>query len=154
MFAALPLRHMVAFSLLFGCAPFEQQAHAQNFIGYTGKRWGSDYGVLQGECNVRQVLFTHKKESLPLDIARLELDEATHPLDSLCFGLTLELVPAGQFVRWVNPHTGAGFYFSAGSKSEACRTYLGVIAIHGQKTKFRGEACSTTPGVWRTPPPS
>ncbi|MCQ8897179.1 hypothetical protein NQT62_12115 [Limnobacter humi] len=138
-------------------------AAARNFIGYTGKGWVSDYGVLKGECNVPALIGPNKKP-LPAQMAMVDVDAAfdavlpngkndtARQLDAQCFGHTLELVPTGQAVRWVNPLSGNGVYLSPGAKSDTCRTYLGVLASSGQKSKFRGEACSTAPGVWKIQP--
>lgn len=164
MFFALSRSHVLALSLLIGFAPVVGTVHAKNFIGYTGKRWVSDYGVLHGECNVKELSKTLKKGSSVSETAQLEIDqtaiallagtrsESANQLDSACFGHTLELVPSGQAVRWLNTSSGVGVYLSPGAKSDTCRTYLGVVAVSGQKTKFRGEACSPSPGVWRLQP--
>ncbi|HEY1058954.1 MAG TPA: hypothetical protein VGE55_09520 [Limnobacter sp.] len=152
-------------SLLLGLALASATgiALARNFIGYTGKGWVSDYGVLKGECTV-QALIGPNKKPLPAQMAVVEQDPAfdtllpsgkndvARQLDAQCFGHTLELVPTGQAVRWVNPLTGNGVYLSPGAKSDTCRSYLGVLASSGQKSKFRGEACSPSPGVWKIQP--
>lgn len=158
MFNKLSFHH---FAILLFCVglPLTSLAVQPRFIGYTGKSWAADYGVLTGECNTKEAQKTSGSTAV------LELDEASlaaMPLalstlnlsatDAFCFGHTLELVPAGQFVRWISPSTGAGIYVSPHAKSETCRTYIGVVAQNGQKTKFRGEACTSTPGIWKTQP--
>ena len=165
MFSALSRGRLSVFSLLLGLTMLSGEVQAKNFVGYTGKRWNSDFGVLRGECNVKDLARLYKKGTAFTDTALLELDAAAQALltsstrnevadliDTACFGQTLELVPSGQAVRWLNSASGVGVYLSPGAKSDSCRTYLGVLAVSGQKTKFRGEACSPTPGVWRIQP--
>jgi hypothetical protein len=154
----LLLRQISALLLCAGVS-IASQAAPPRFIGYTGKPWATDYGVLSGECNTKEApRQTGAMAMLELDEASLaNLPPALNTLnlgttDALCFGHTLELVPAGQFVRWISPSSGAGIYVAPYAKSDSCRTYLGVVAQNGQKTKFRGEACTKAPGVWKTQP--
>lgn len=140
--------------------PF-QAAHAKNFIGYTGKGWNNDFGVLRGQCEARLVQSEALKGTLTEQMAYVESNDAfkviftetqlvdAFAVDSHCFGHTLELVPSGQAVRWLNPVNGVGVYLSPGAKSDTCRTYLGVTIVNGEKTKFRGEACSPSKGAWQ-----
>lgn len=136
-------------------------AHAKNFIGYTGKGWNSDFGVLRGQCDAKLVQSEALKGTLTEQMAYVESTDAfkiifpetqlvdAFAVDSHCFGHTMELVPSGQAVRWLNPVNGVGVYLSPGAKSDTCRTYLGVTIVNGEKTKFRGEVCSPSKGAWQ-----
>jgi hypothetical protein len=160
MFNKLSLRHFTALLLCAGVS-VASQAAPPRFIGYTGKPWVNDYGVLSGECNTKE---TQKQTGTMAvleadEVVQMNLPPAINSLtlsttDALCFGHTLELVPAGQFVRWISPNSGVGIYVAPYAKSESCRTYLGVVVQNGQKTKFRGEACTKMQGVWKVQPPS
>ncbi|WP_370263446.1 RT0821/Lpp0805 family surface protein [Limnobacter sp.] len=149
-------------ALGIGAASLAMPAHARPFIGYTGKTWADDHGVLRGQCNASNPVDASSVQPGLQNMATVELtpaflaifegkaDSATsHALDALCFGHTLELVPSGQAVRWRNPASGAGVYLAPGAKTDTCRTYLGVIVSNGEKNKFRGEACSEQAGQWR-----
>jgi hypothetical protein len=136
-------------------------ANAKNFIGYTGKGWNGDFGVLRGQCDAKLVQSEALKGTLTEQMAYVESGDAfksifaetqlvdAFAVDSHCFGHTMELVPSGQAVRWLNPVNGVGVYLSPGAKSDTCRTFLGVTITKGEKTKFRGEACSPNEGVWQ-----
>lgn len=142
-------------------AAFASVAHAKNFIGYTGKGWAEDYGVLRGQCDAKRVQAESLRSGLGGQMAYVETSEAFKAIfpqtelvdaaavDSFCFGHTMELVPSGQAVRWLNPVNGTGVYLSPGAKSETCRSYLGVTLINGEKRKFRGEVCSQEKGSWQ-----
>lgn len=138
-------------------------ALARSYVGYTGKPWVNDYGVLFGECKAAQIAQLLKAGAFD-QMALVDNDvnwqallpsgttEPARRIDSHCFAHTLELVPSGQAVRWLNPVSGNGLYIYPGPKSDTCRSYLGVLAVNGQKNKFRGEACVISPGVWRIQP--
>lgn len=138
-----------------------QEANAKNFIGYTGKGWNNDFGVLRGQCDAKlvqagalqgtlteQMAYVETTETFQAIFPQTELVDA-FAVDSHCFGHTMELVPSGQAVRWLNPVNGVGVYLSPGAKSDTCRTYLGVTILNGEKKKFRGEVCSPAKGSWQ-----
>jgi len=147
--------------LAFSTALPSHSANAKNFIGYTGKGWNSDFGVLRGQCDAKVVQGEALKGALLEQMALVQAGPAFQSIfphstlvdalavDSHCFGHTLELVPSGQAVRWLNPVNGVGVYLSPGAKSDTCRTFLGVTIVNGEKRKFRGEACSPTKGAWQ-----
>ncbi|HEX4879290.1 MAG TPA: hypothetical protein VFV39_05535 [Limnobacter sp.] len=141
---------------------FWNTAQAKTFIGYTGKSWSHDYGVLRGQCDAQSMHASSQTGSLTNATARVEITPAfqgifqstgdttaASQIDAHCFGHTLELVPSGQAVRWRNPASGMGVYLSPGAKTDTCRSYLGVTFSNGEKKKFRGEACSEQAGQWR-----
>ncbi len=141
-----------------------QSANARNFIGYTGKGWNSDFGVLRGQCDAKGVQGEALKGTLVEQMALVQSGPAFQSIfpqstlvdalavDSHCFGHTMELVPSGQAVRWLNPVNGVGVYLSPGAKSDTCRTFLGVTIVNGEKKKFRGEVCSPSKGSWQIQP--
>ena len=59
-------------------------------------------------------------------------------VDSHCFGHTMELVPSGQAVRWLNPVNGVGVYLSPGAKSDTCRYSLRVTCMPNRCTASKG----------------
>ncbi|HEX4918679.1 MAG TPA: hypothetical protein VFV43_12335 [Limnobacter sp.] len=137
-------------------------AHGKTFIGYTGKTWSNDYGVLRGQCDAQAVHAETLASGMVTGMAKVEItptfqalfaapsdSSLANQIDSYCFGHTLELVPSGQAVRWRNPANGIGVYLSPGAKTDTCRSYLGVIFNNGEKRKFRGEACAQQAGQWR-----
>ncbi len=51
-------------------------AHAKNFIGYTGKGWNSDFGVLRGQCDAKLVQSEALKGTLTEQMAYVESTDA------------------------------------------------------------------------------
>ena len=154
------LKNVLCLFALLSALPF-QVAYAKTFIGYTGKGWNEDFGVLRGKCQAKQVQEEALKGSLTMQMAYVEVTSSFSGIfpqnefvdalavDSHCFGHTLELVPSGQSVRWLNPVSGVGVYLSPGPKSDNCRSFLGVTIVEGEKKKFRGEVCSSIKGLWQ-----
>jgi hypothetical protein len=158
--ATARFKTVICLLALLTALPFHV-ANAKNFIGYTGKSWNSDFGVLRGQCDAKLVQSEALKGTLTEQMAYVESNDTfktiftesqlvdAFAVDSHCFGHTMELVPSGQAVRWLNPVNGVGVYLSPGAKSDTCRTYLGVTIVKGEKTKFRGEVCSPSKGAWQ-----
>lgn len=127
--------------------------HATNFVGYTGQQWGSDYGVLRGECDAMEISQLTANET-PVSMATMRVNESFFQLfsgaqtsnaqktDSHCLAHALELLPAGRTVHWKNPETGSDTYFTFSNKSDACRIFSGVTINGTKKTRLKGQACS------------
>ena len=132
-----------------------------NFVGYTGKNWDNDFGVLSGECNVQAILALAQNPGTENAVAKIMVETTyrnifpntaealEQTIDSNCFGHTLELVPTGKSVHWKNPETGFDVYITPGGKSDTCRTYTGITIMNGKKNRIKGEACSIRKGVWQ-----
>lgn len=150
-------------SVLFAASPLQANP-ARTFIGYTGKGWASDFGVLKGQCDAKLVQAEALKGQITGQMAHVEGQDSfrklfpanqmvdAYAVDSHCFGHTMELVPSGQAVRWLNPVTGVGVYLSPGARSDSCRSFLGMTIVNGEKKKFRGDVCSPSKGVWQLQP--
>lgn len=132
-----------------------------DYVGYTGRQWTNDFGVLHGNCDASDLASSIGTKG-STDQAAVILIEAifrqTFPeaansvdltLDSYCFGHTLELVPSGQSVYWKNQATGTDIYLTPGKESDNCRTYNGIKVTQGKKVRFSGTACSSRQGQWK-----
>ena len=151
-----------------------RQKHDPYYIGFTGKHWEHDYGILSGHCN-REAVATilggviggvigskvgdDDNRSVAIIIGAAagalignkigrELDDA----DRSCFGHALEVGKPGQMVTWANEETGVQYEMVPGANSDeygdTCREYT-LRAITGDRNSFRqGTACETEPGVW------
>jgi surface antigen len=144
------------------------------YVGYTGKYWDRDYGILDGRCNRKAVATVlggviggaigsrvgdddNRAVAILVGAAAgalignkigRELDAA----DRSCIGHALEVGKPGQVVTWVNEETGVEYQMALGSsrdqKDDTCRRYM-LLGIAGNKKSFRqGTACQTDPGVW------
>lgn len=144
------------------------------YVGYTGRHWERDYGILEGRCN-REAVATvlggviggaigskvadRDSRTVAIIVGAAtgalignkigrELDEA----DRSCIGHALEVGKPGQVVTWVNQETGVEYQMALGTsgdnRDDSCRRYM-LLGIAGSKKSFRqGTACQTAPGVW------
>lgn len=155
-------KHYSFMSLLMLTATFAGHAQAATYVGYTGKQWANDYGVVTGACQADQLAKASDAltSSDPLTatlkitpaLSKFLNEKVATPaealVDTACFGHALELVPAGQRIHWVNPVSGTTVHLILGNTSDTCRMFSGVtITSHAKKT-FRGLACSHEHGVW------
>jgi len=145
-----------------------------NYVGYTGRTWERDYGVLEGTCNrkdigtalgavvggaigsqvgdgstrtVAIIVGSVVGGAIGREIGR-DLDEG----DRACVGHALELAPAGQHVRWINEATGVTYVMSpqgAPSQGNACRAYTIKVSRAGKSKSSDGKACRAQDGSWK-----
>lgn len=184
---ALRVRSLFAFliGIAFSVAAFaEPPSHApahgwrakhdSYYIGYRGKHWHHDYGILSGHCN-REAVATvlggviggtigsevgdddNRAVAIIIGAAAgalignrigQNLDES----DRSCFGHALEIAKPGQVVTWENSETGIEYEMALGDgvykHGDSCREYM-LLGIAGTTKSFRkGVACQTEPGVW------
>lgn len=138
-------------------------------VGYTGRKWRDDYGVVDGSCNraavgaalggalgglvgstvddadsrsVAIVLGTTMGALIGAKIGR-DLDEA----DRACIGHALELGESGRPVRWVSD--GVAYTLTPGEASgKVCRSYLLRGEAGGRSEVAEGAACRRNDGAW------
>ena len=144
------------------------------YVGYTGKQWEQDYGIIEGRCNreaigtvvgaaiggtigsqvgdgsgrtVAIVVGTVLGAMIGREIGR-DMDEG----DRACMGHTLELARDGQAVRWVNSRTGVTYVLTPAApkrKGDACRNYQLQITLGGKTRTQDGRACRKGEGDWQ-----
>lgn len=145
------------------------------YVGYTGRHWDNDYGILSGRCNrekvatvvggiIGGVVGSRVGDDDNRVIATIigaaagalignkigsRLDDA----DRSCFGHALEVGRPGQVVTWENEQTGVKYQMALGSKDaggrNACRDFT-LLGISGKKKSYRrGTACQDNPGTWK-----
>lgn len=149
--------------------------HDPYYVGYSGKHWDRDFGILSGRCN-REAVATvlggavggligsrigdDENRTVAIIIGAAtgaligkkigrELDKA----DRGCFGHTLEVGKPGQRVTWVNEEARVRYEMSPGATNDeygdSCRDYT-LRAFHDDGvTSRRGVACQAEPGAWR-----
>lgn len=151
-----------------------RKKHDPYYVGYTGKNWDHDYGILGGHCNRKAVatvlggviggaIGSRVGDDDNRTVAILvgaaagalignkigrELDEA----DRSCIGHALEVGKPGQVVTWVNEDTGVQYQMALATsrheQDDTCRKYM-LLGIAGNRKSFRqGTACQIEPGVW------
>ena len=145
-----------------------------NYVGYTGKKWEKDYGVINGRCNTKAVGAVvggviggaigsrAGKEDRPIAIilgtvigaavgARIgtEIDNA----DRGCIGHALELAGEKKTVVWKNAATGVSYRLTPtrnlGDQKNPCREFTTEVSAPGKKKEsVKGIACRTANGDW------
>jgi surface antigen len=150
-----------------------RKQHDPLYLGYSGKKWGNDFGVYAGRCN-REALGAAlggmagaavgsqigegggRAAAIILGsvlgaVLGAELGRQMDEEDRACFGHTLELGKRGQTVSWRTPYgvtyavTPLDEFVRDGRK---CRHYETVITRDGRKEKVRGKACAVGEGRW------
>jgi surface antigen len=146
-----------------------------NYVGYTGRKWEKDYGVIGGRCNreavgavlggvvggaigsrvgegdnraVAIVVGSVLGAVIGAKIGR-DLDEA----DRGCVGHALELTADGKPVTWVNAKTGVSYAVTPtrGFKQngQSCREFTTAVTAQGRKETATDRACRAADGTWR-----
>jgi surface antigen len=139
-----------------------------NYVGYTGKKWDNDYGVLDGTCDsakVGAVLGGAVGGAIGSQVAK---DSPNRPVavvvgavlgtvigskigaeidagDRGCMGHALELAGEQKSVKWTNAQTGVAFVLTPtrnfGDLKNPCRefTALAAGAAPGQESHGKGK---------------
>lgn len=145
------------------------------YVGYSGKHWEHDYGVLSGSCNREEIATvlggvvgavvgsrtsTDENRTVATIVGAVagafignwigrKLDDA----DRACVGHALEVGRTGQRVVWSNEETGLRYELVPGVDRDrngaACREFTLSAIARGEKTSETGIACQSQPGSWQ-----
>jgi surface antigen len=145
-----------------------------NYIGYTGKKWEKDYGVIDGHCDATAVgtvvggvvggavgSRTTDKELRPVAIlvgavigaaigAKIgrQIDQA----DRACMGHALELAGENRTVAWKNNATGVAYQLTPtrniADRKNPCREFKTTMTLGERKDSVDGVACRRGAGDW------
>lgn len=145
-----------------------------NYVGYTGKRWEKDYGVIEGRCNTAEVgavlggvtgavIGSRVSEREDRAVAIMlggvigaligakigqEIDNA----DRACMGHALELAGTRKTVVWTNRASGVHYRLTPTRNfkrgRQACREFTTVMSSGAKKDSVKGVACRSGSGEW------
>ena len=152
-----------------------RKKHDPLYLGYTGKKWERDYGVLSGNCNreavgavlggvaggaigsqvgkgggrqVATVVGAVLGAIVGANIGR-DMDEK----DRACVGHALELSGVERGVVWTNADNGVAYHViplgGYADKGRSCREFVTRVSGHGRNETVRHKACSAGDGVWQ-----
>ena len=151
-----------------------RKKHDPAYIGYTGREWQRDYGIVEGHCNrddigtvvgavVGGAIGSQVGEGNERTVAIIvgsvlgavvgrqigrDLDER----DRACVGHSLELVKVGQKVRWVNDQTRVNYVLTplavAKTDPRDCRRFTLQATFEGKSRTSESRACRTGDGTW------
>lgn len=145
-----------------------------NYVGYTGKRWERDYGVLEGRCNTAAVgavlggvtgavigARTSNPQDRPIAIVLgtaigavigAKIGEEIDDRDRACMGHALELAGEKKTVVWTNKSTGVTYRLTptrnVGTRREPCREFKTVLSAARKRDALSGVACRRGNGEW------
>lgn len=143
------------------------------YVGYTGKGWDRDYGVIEGRCNRKEIgtvvgavaggaIGSQVGEGSGRTVAIIvgsvlgavigrEIGRDPDEGDRACIGHSLELAKPGQSVRWVNDVTKVSYIvtpLAAKDVKAGCRKFR-LDATHAGKAQSREAlACRAADGTW------
>jgi len=155
-----------------------RKKHDPNYVGYTGRQWSRDYGVVEGTCNRKAIgtvlgaavggaIGSRVGEGTTRTVAIIvggvlgavigrEIGRDMDESDRGCFGHGLELVQDGHDLRWRNDSTGVSYVLTplAGTKGggAACRDFRLKSSLNGKSSVKQGKACRSGEGVWSMQP--
>lgn len=168
-------------SVSFGDPPSWAPAHGWRakhdplYLGYTGKKWDRDYGVLDGRCNrqaVGAVLGSVAGGAIGSEVGKgdgrqvatvvgavlgaivganigRDMDEK----DRACVGHALELAGVERGVVWTNAENGVAYHViplgGYADKGRSCREFVTRVDAGGRNETVRHKACSAGDGVWQ-----
>jgi surface antigen len=150
-----------------------RKKHDPNYVGYTGKEWPRDYGIIEGHCNrddIGAVLGAVAGGAIGSKVG----DDSSRPVailvgavlgaaigheigrdmderDRACVGHALELVKDGQSVRWTNEITHMSYMLTPKAprgSGGACREYEIKTTKGSAARTATGKACRKADGTW------
>lgn len=144
-----------------------------NYVGYTGKKWDQDYGVIEGKCDTQKVgavlggvaggaigAKVGSADNRPVAILvggvlgaviGAKIGRAIDDSDRGCMGHALELAGEKTTVRWTN---SAGVRYeltptrNLGDKASPCREFITKVASGKVSDAVKGVACRQRNGDW------
>jgi surface antigen len=145
----------------------------KKYVGYTGHEWDRDFGVLRGKCNRKEIgtvlgavvggavgsqVGEGSRRPVAIIIGSVlgavigrEIGRQFDERDRACFGHALELLPAGQSVKWTNEKTGVTYVLEPHGQLQSggtCRTYKLTASKGKQSQSSEGRACRSEDGTW------
>ena len=150
-----------------------RKKHDARYVGYTGREWEHDYGVVEGHCDRKEIgtvvggivggvigsrVGDGDNRAVAIIVGSVlgavvgrqigrELDDS----DRACVGHALELAKPGQSVRWLNDATGVSYVvtpLTVADKNNACRDFTFIAAAGSKKETSKQRACRGADGEW------
>ena len=143
-------------------------------VGYEGKRWPSDYGILRSQCDRETVgavlggviggvvgsrVGREEERAIATVIGAVvgavigaQVGRSMDERDRACVGHALELADSGRAVHWVNEETGVAYLLSPIDDYEqggrTCREFTLEVTAGNKRDMSRQKACRGGDGVW------
>lgn len=152
-----------------------RKKHDPEYVGYTGRNWERDYGIVGGSCNRKEIgtvigavvggvigsqVGDGDGRAVAIIIGSVlgavvgrEIGRDLDDGDRACVGHALELAKTGQPVRWLNEQTKVNYVLTplaavAGDTKE-CRRFSIKASRDGKSKTSKGRACRGPDGSWK-----
>jgi len=144
-----------------------------DYVGYTGKKWEKDYGVINGRCNTKAVGAViggtigaavgsrADREDRPIAIILgtaigavigAKIGQEIDNTDRACIGHALELAGEKKTVVWKNEATGVAYRLTPtrnlGDEKNPCREFTTAVKTDKKSSSVKGVACRGANGEW------
>lgn len=152
-----------------------RKQHDPDYIGYSGKRWDDDYGVVEGTCNrdkigavlggavggaIGSTVGKGDGRTVAIIIGTVlgavvghQIGEEMDKADRACIGHALELAGDKRTVVWDNPDSGLSYRVTPVRGMEIdgrkCREYDLNVRGNGVNENHREKACQVSEGTWK-----
>lgn len=146
-----------------------------NYVGYTGRKWENDYGVINGQCNRQAVgavlggvvggaVGSQIGKGSGREIAILvgtvagavigaQIGRDMDRADQACIAHALELAGTRQRVSWPSADNRATFTLTPGTgfqrNGQTCREFSLLRNAGSRSDTIPGRACRTGDGTWQ-----
>jgi surface antigen len=145
------------------------------YVGYTGRKWDRDYGIVSGRCNREAVgavlggvtggaIGSQVGKGSGRDIAILvgtvagaiigaQIGRDMDQTDRACMGHALELAAANKRVSWTGADRNTTYLLTPHDgfrqNGRQCREFTLTTTSGGRQHDGRGKACQTADGTWQ-----
>jgi len=127
-----------------------------DYVGYTGKKWQKDYGIIDGHCNTQAVGAVLGGVvgggTLIGAVIGAKVGRALDDADRGCMGHALELAGEHSKVVWTNPNSGVHYELTptrnVGDRKSACREFTTLVSSGKVSEAVQGVACRRANGEW------
>ena len=121
-----------------------------DYVGYTGKKWEQDYGVVEGRCDTDKVGAV--LGGVVGGVVGAKVGRALDDADRACMGHALELAGEKKTVVWTNPATGVHYELTPtrnlGDAKNPCREFTTKVSNGKLSDVVTGVACRRGAGDW------
>jgi len=152
-----------------------RKKHDPRYVGYTGRDWDRDYGVVEGSCNRKEIgtvvgavlggaigsqVGSDDHRAVAIIVGSVlgavigrEIGRDLDDGDRACVGHALELGQVGRGVRWVNDRTHVSYVVTplavVNGDAKNCRRFDIRAALDGKNQNSKGSACRDASGTWK-----
>lgn len=145
-----------------------------NYVGYTGKKWQQDYGVIEGRCDTNKVgavlggavggvvgakVGSPENRAVAIVVGTVlgavigaKIGRALDESDRACMGHALELAGEKKTVVWTNSGTGVHYELTPtrnlGDARNPCREFTAKVSSAKASDVVNGVACRRGTGDW------